>query len=142
MLTSISIAILATLGYHLAQKYISAEASPGAVLFVTYSVALAISVVVFYFLPTEQSFGTELRTAGWQSVGLGLAVVGIEVGFLLAYRADWNLSTAGLIANAAVALLLLPIGYLFLKERLMPINMIGIAVCLVGLILINIQAAE
>ena len=139
MITSVSIVILATLGYHLAQNFVLAEANPAVVLLAAYSVALVFTLAIFYLYPMEQNLATELRLAGWQSVGLGFAVVGIEIGFLLVYRTGWQLSTAGLVANAAVALILLPIGYFFLKERLGPINLVGIFVCVVGLIMINFQ---
>jgi len=63
----------------------------------------------------------------------------LEVGFLLAYRAGWNLSLASLASNATAALLLLPIGVLLFRDRPSAVNLMGVAVCLLGLVLINLK---
>ena len=45
----------------------------------------------------------------WPSVALGLAVVMIEAGYLIAYRIGWKLNRAALTSNVIVAILLIPI---------------------------------
>jgi drug/metabolite transporter (DMT)-like permease len=75
----------------------------------------------------------------WASFALGLAIVGLEVGFLLAYRAGWNLNTTAVASNATAALVLLPTGILFFKERPSLVNIAGVFVCVLGLVMINMK---
>lgn len=65
--------------------------------------------------------------------GRGVAIVGIELGFVVAYRAGWRISVASLIANVATALLLVGIGLLFFREHLSGSSAVGIALCIAGL---------
>ena len=72
-------------------------------------------------------------------MGLAIVVVGLEVGFLLAYRAGWNISLAAIVSNASLTLLLIPIGMLLFRERPTPVNLIGVAICVAGLAMANLR---
>jgi len=61
----------------------------------------------------------------------------LELGFLLAYRAGWKISLGPLVSNVAVAILLIPVGLLLFREKISLVNLIGIGVCLLGLVLVN-----
>jgi drug/metabolite transporter (DMT)-like permease len=61
----------------------------------------------------------------------------LELGFLLVYRAGWNVSVAALTAYVAVAVLLIPVGILLFKENISFLKVLGILFCVLGLILIN-----
>jgi hypothetical protein len=67
---------------------------------------------------------------------MGVGAVVIEVGFLLAYRAGWNISTAAVACSTAVTLMLVPIGLVAYKEHLSLRNIVGLLFCLLGLILV------
>ena len=41
---------------------------------------------------------------------MGIAIVAVELGVLLAYRAGWRMSVASLTVNSALALVLVPVG--------------------------------
>lgn len=58
-----------------------------------------------------------LGALNWSSLGVAAGIVGIELGFLLAYRAGWNLGYAALSSNVLTALVLLPLGYLLFREQ-------------------------
>lgn len=75
--------------------------------------------------------------SNWTSIALGLAIVGLETGFLLAYRAGGNISYSGIFSNVAAMLILLPIGLIFFKEVLTIKNVLGIILCLAGLVLLQ-----
>jgi multidrug transporter EmrE-like cation transporter len=70
---------------------------------------------------------------------LGFAVVGLEIGFLLAYRAGWNISLAGLYANVIVALILIPIGIVFFKDQISVTKAVGIVLSIAGIIFISLK---
>jgi len=77
-----------------------------------------------------------LRESNWAVFAMGAGAVVIEVGFLLAYRAGWNVSTTAVACSAAVTLMLVPIGLLAYKEHLSLRNIVGLLFCLLGLVLV------
>jgi uncharacterized membrane protein len=106
-------------------------------LAVTYATATVFCMGLFFMLPDHRPLEESLRVVTWPSAALGLAIVGLELGFLLAYRSGWNISLAALVSTVAVALVLLPIGLAFFRERLSLANSAGFMLCIVGLLLMN-----
>ncbi len=139
LLVPIVIIIVSSVTYHVSLKFASPQTNPALAVFVAYLVALMGSAVLFVLYPLKHHIQQEIQHLNWANVLFGLTIVGIELGFLLAYRAGWNVNLAPLIANLMVALLLIPVGLLLFKEHLTPINMAGIALCVVGLILVNVK---
>ena len=135
---SISIAVLSSMLYHVILKLTPSDVNPAISLAVTYAVAVLVSLALLPVFPLSGSVVGALKDLNWASYALALALVGLEVGFLLAYRAGWNISTAAVFVNVAVTLLLLPIGVVVLKERLSIVNVMGVLVCVVGLVMINV----
>lgn len=133
----IILAALSNVGYHILQKALPASVNPLAALAITYATAMLFSLLLLPFHPAGASFSQLKLPALWPSVALGLIIVGLEMGFLLAYRAGWNISLASLVANAAVALTLIPIGIWMYKEHFSGINLLGVILCLLGLVLIK-----
>ena len=68
---------------------------------------------------------------------IGLAVVGLEVGMLYAYRVGWPVSEASIVQAAILGIVLLIVGALLFHETLTPSKVIGIIICMVGLYFIN-----
>ncbi len=134
---SIALAIFSTLLYHLTQKMTPAGANPALALTATYLTSLVLCLFLFVFTPLTSGLKDSLGQLNWASFGLAFALVGLEVGFLLAYRAGWNISLAAIFVNVAGTLLLVPFGVLFFKEKLTPVNLLGILVCIVGLVMVN-----
>jgi len=134
---SISLTILSSLLYHLAQKLTPQGAHPLVSLGVTYGAALLICLAALIFSPPRDGLLTELRRLNGSSLVLALAIFGLEIGFLLAYRAGWNISLAAILANVALGVLLIPVGLVFFREQLTPLNWVGLLLCVVGLFLVN-----
>ena len=134
---AIALTIVANVGYHLFQKTIRPDAPPAASLVVTYAVALACSVALLLLLQGPRAIGSSLSQANWPSYALGVAIVGLEIGFLLAYRSGWDLGLAAPYANVAVALVLLPIGVLVFSDQLTPRKLAGVALAIVALVLLS-----
>jgi drug/metabolite transporter (DMT)-like permease len=134
---AIGLAILANVGYHLCQKAIRPEASAGATLVATYAIALVVSAALWPWLGGSEALVPALRRLGPASYALGVCVVLIELGFLLAYRSGWTLGTAALYCNAAVALVLLPVGVLAFGEGLDLRKALGLVLALGGLVLLG-----
>jgi uncharacterized membrane protein len=133
----VGLTVVANVLYHVFLKVTPASVNPLLSLVVTYLTAAAATAAILAVGPERVSLAAGLRDLNWASYALGLAIVGLEVGFMLAYRAGWNISLAGLISSTTVSLLLVPVGLLFFREALSAVNALGIALCLVGLALVN-----
>ncbi len=125
----------ATTLYHIAQKSVSPQVNPILSVTVNHVAALIVSLLILPFYPGN-SLRASWKNLNWASVAVGVAIVGIELGFVVAYRAGWRISVASLIANVATALLLAAIGLTFFRERLGARVALGIALCIAGLGLI------
>jgi len=123
--------------YHLAQKSIPKDAHPLSALFVAYLTSVAAVLLCLFLFPAEGSFLATLKKTNWAMFAVGIGAAAIEIGFLLAYRTGWNISTAGLIVNAAIAVMLIPVGLVLFKEQLSPLNLVGILLCIVGLLCLS-----
>jgi uncharacterized membrane protein len=131
--------ILSSTLYHFTQKATPANVHPLLTLVITYGAATLFCLALLPLFPLKTSLGESLRRVNWASFVLALAITGIEIGFLLAYRAGWKISMAALITNTSVALLLIPVGLLGFAEKLSIHQAAGIALCIAGLILINLK---
>ena len=123
--------------YHIFQKITPTAVNPLLALAVTYATSTMFCLGVFFILPGHKALAESLKVITWSSMALGLAIVGLELGFLLAYRSGWNIGIAALASTVAVALILLPIGLVFFKERLSLANSAGFVLCIAGLVLMN-----
>ena len=79
---------------------------------------------------------------GTAATKLGKLPVGIlhrwtRSGFLLVYRVGWNVGIAAVLVNVVASLLLVPVALIVFKQQLTWINIIGILVCLAGLVMLD-----
>ncbi|HRJ76865.1 MAG TPA: hypothetical protein PLX90_12770, partial [Anaerolineales bacterium] len=58
-------------------------------------------------------------------------------GFLLTYKAGWNLGIAAVLVNVVASLILLPVAIFIFKDKISWINIAGILVCFAGLVMLN-----
>ncbi len=123
--------------YHLISNRTPTTVNPFLSLVVTYLVGAAIALVLYLTTAGGSGLVQGISHLNWTSAALGLAVVGLEAGFLYLYRAGWGISVASLTANLTVAVLLLVIGVLFYHEGLSARQMLGAMLCVAGLILVN-----
>ncbi|MEN8904688.1 MAG: hypothetical protein ABF289_01880 [Clostridiales bacterium] len=134
---SILLIILANIFYHFFQKSTPNNINPIASLIVTYITALIGCIIILIFYPKDTNFIGSFKGLNWVSYALGFTIIFLELGFLLAYRAGWNISYGAVFCNVILTLLLIPIGILFFKEDISTINLIGIPLCIIGLIFIT-----
>jgi len=134
---TILIVVVSSVMYHLCQKYTPANANPAVALSVTYAVSLLACLIFIAISPPKAGITSEIKSINWTSVGLAAAILGIEFGYLAAYRAGWNINLGSLVSNVIVAVLLIPLGSLLFKEHLSEQQIIGIFVCIGGLVLVN-----
>jgi len=131
------LAVGGSLVYHLAAKSIPKSVDPSAALIGLYATALAGSVLTYAVLkpgPVALQFGSYWHPT-IAAVGLGALL--IELGFLLAYRGAWPVSTTSVIANALVAAILVPLGAAIFREPITVDRAIGVVLCLLGVTLLQ-----
>jgi len=134
---SITLAICSSALYHFSAKSVPSNINFAISLIVTYAVALGITLIVALLSPAQNGLAFELKKLNWASFLLALAIVGIEFGFLLVYRAGWNLGIAAVLTNVMASLILLPVAIFIFKDKLSWVNVLGIFVCLAGLVMLN-----
>jgi drug/metabolite transporter (DMT)-like permease len=134
---SMSLTVIANIAYHLCQKQIGEQSNPLVSLFMTYGVGMLLVVICFPVFYPSVNLIAEVRQLNWASYALGFGIVGLELGFLLAYRAGWNISLGALYSNVLVTVALIPIGLFFFHDRLSTRNWAGLILSLVGLVLMK-----
>lgn len=142
---SLVVTVASVFFYHLAQKLTPATVNPALSLLATYAVAIVCSAALFFLFPLEggvAGLSREVRAVPWPSWALGLTVVGIEGGFLWAYRAGWAMGPVALSANAISASALLLVGLVAFKDSLGARQIAGFVLCLAGLWLLTGGASK
>jgi len=134
---AILLTVASTVLYHLVQKSTPIEVNPMISFFVSYISAAVMCVILFPFFSKGVVLSEQLHKINWASFALGAAVLGIEVGFLYAYRAGGNISTTNLLSSSLTVVALLIIGYFFYHDQLTSYKIVGIIMCMAGIILIN-----
>ena len=136
---SIALTVGSNVLYHVAQKSIPRGVHPLLSVAVTYAAALLLTLLLWPIAPGGSPRLADLARLNWATIGVAVAIVGVEVGFLLAYRAGWDVSVGSLAVSAAVALLLVPVGLVMFHERLSTANAAGIVLSIAGLVLMMLR---
>lgn len=123
--------------YQICAKSVPREMDALASLTVTYLVGAACSAVMFFALNRDANLFQEYGKLNAAPVLLGVAVVGLEVGFIYAYKAGWPVSTASIVQSAFLSLALIFVGALLYREAITPSKLVGVVICLIGLYFIN-----
>ncbi len=133
----IVLVVLGNVAYHFGQKSVPRDVRPMIATLGMYLVAGLTTLALIPIVASWPSRAEAARAAHWSVALIGVGIVGIEVGFLLAYRAGWPISTASLSAGSLLALVLLPIGILAFGESFSVRRAAGFVLCLGGLWLMS-----
>lgn len=139
---TITLTIVSSILYHVFLKVTPVNVNPMFALTITYFTAAIVTLASYPFYPVDKAipFLHNFKDLNWVSFALGVAIVGLEVGTLVAYRVGWNISLFNIVASTTVSVLLIPVGLLFFKESLSATTIMGVIFCLLGLVLINYKA--
>ena len=137
MIWPVAIIVIANTIYNNCAKSTPAQANPFLSLMVTYGVSFSVCFAGFLVFPGRENLTVEIGRLNWVSFAFGLCLVGLELGYIMAYRAGWKVSFLSLTANILLACVLLVLGVFLYKEGVSPKQLIGMAMCLGGLILIG-----
>ncbi len=133
----IALVIVSNIVYNICAKSTPSTMDPFASLTITYIIG-AVCAAVFYFLTNRGgNLLEEYSRINWASIALGVVIVGLEVGYIFAYRAGWSISTAATVQSVFVAVGLIAVGALLYREAITWNRLLGVAICVVGLYFIN-----
>jgi drug/metabolite transporter (DMT)-like permease len=136
---SITIAILSQVLYHVAQKALPSGTKPFLLLAAVYAIA-TVSCVGLSAVGAKSVTTSDLKPLmSWPVLLLAASVVGIEIGYLLAYRQGWSIGLAFSVSATATVVLLAVLGLLLFSESLngWQIGGMGLALVGAGLVVVN-----
>ena len=131
--------VLTNTAFHFVQKSIPQTIHPLASVVLTYATALLFSLVLLVSTINSQNLVHQFHQANWASYALGVVIVGIEIGFLLMYRAGWNLAVAPILTYALVTIILIPISFFVFQQEVSKQTLLGLALVGAGLYFILVQ---
>ena len=120
--------------YQICAKSSPEDMNPFVALTVTYFVSMLASGILYFALGRSGSLLGEYGKMNWAPVVLGVSLVGLEGGWIYAYRAGWQVSTGFIIHSAFLAVALLVVGCLLYHEALTWSKVVGVVICMVGLV--------
>lgn len=133
----LALVVLSNIFYHISAKYTPESLNPLASLTVTYLVGAVVSAILYFILNRNGNLIREYSKLNWAPFVLGVVIVGLEVGFIYAYKAGWQVSVASLVASTALSVVLVFVGYFLFKEQFTWNKIVGLVICLIGLVFIN-----
>ena len=136
MLWPVLVVVGANTIYNISTKSTPANVNAFASLAMTYVMAALSSVVLFFLTSDSKNLLAEITKTNWTAYALGIAIIGLEFGYICIYRAGWKIGVASLVANISLACVLLIVGYFFYKEVITLKQLLGMGVCALGLMLI------
>ena len=135
----IALVVLSNVVYQICAKSVPERINPFASLTVTYLVSALASAVLYFALSSGGNLAKEYAKLNWAPFVLGIVIVGLEAGWIYAYKAGWQVSTGFIVQSAFLAAALLLVGYFLYHEALTWNKLVGVAICLIGLVFINLK---
>ena len=134
----LGLVVLSNVFYQICAKGVPEKMNPFASLTITYVVGAVASLILFFALSKDGNIMQEYQKTNWAPFVLGLVIVGLEVGYIYAYKIGWPVSVAQIVQSAVLAVILIFVGYMLYKEPITWNKIVGIVICLAGLGLINL----
>ena len=135
----LALVVLSNTFYQICTKSVPGDMNPLASLTVTYLVGAVVSFLLYFVLNRDADIVREYSRLNWAPFVLGIVIVGLEVGWIYAYKAGWAVSTGQVVHAAVLAVILLFVGYFLYHESITWNKIVGVLVCLAGLGLINMK---
>lgn len=138
MLIPIAMVVISNCFYHICSKSTPNNVNTFGGLMVTYLTAAIVTGAIFLYSVKYENTLIELAKINWTSIALGIAIIGLEAGYIYAYRVGWQVNNAPVVANTCLAIALIFIGAILYKEGITLKQISGMILCIVGLIFINL----
>ena len=133
----IGMILVAHVVYQISAKSIPDAMDPFAAVFFNYVIATAAAFVLWMVMGQDMSLAVQLGKMNWAPVTMALGITAVEVASVFMYKLGWNISIASTIGNIALAVVLIFVGAMVYKEVITANHLIGIGLCIAGLIIMN-----
>ena len=133
----IVLVIFSNVVYQICAKSVPKEMNPFASLTITYIVGAVISAILYFVLGKNGNLIKEYSKLNWAPFVLGIVIVGLETGWIYAYKTGWQVSTGFIVQSSVLAVMLLIVGYFLYHEAFTWNKVVGVVICLIGLVFIN-----
>ena len=110
---------------------------PFAAVFFNYVIAAALAFGLWMIMGQDRSLPTQLGKMNWAPVTMAMAITAVEVASVFMYKVGWNISIGSTISSIMTAIALVGVGVLIYKEVVTANQLIGIGLCIVGLVVMN-----
>lgn len=131
----LGVASLGCAVYHLGQKAIPASVNPMVMLAGVYLAALLMACAAAPFFRRPGQVIEFRQVICWPVFFVGVGVILIEGGFLLAYRYGGSLQWSGVAVNGAAAIVLVPLAVFAFREHFSFARISGVLLTLGGMVL-------
>ncbi len=131
--------------YHSFSKSASQDINPFAALVAVYLIAAAASFVTYLLIlllgdgHDTLSLAQTLRRMNVANYLLGIAIIGLEGGYLYLYKTGWSMSVGPVVSYSGTFIGLLAVGALCYHEKVTLRQAIGLVLCLGGIALISLK---
>ncbi len=133
----IALVIISNVVYQICAKSVPKDINPFASLTVTYIIGAIASAILFFAFAKNGNLVKEYSKLNWAPFILGIVIIGLETGWIYAYKAGWQVSTGFIVQSAVLAIMLLVVGYFLYHEAITWNKVVGVLICLIGLVFIN-----
>jgi hypothetical protein len=113
--------------YHVCQKATPTTVDPFLALCISFGLASLICLGLF--VARDGVAAAQFRRVNWTSVALAVALVAIESGYLIGYRAGLRLNVTSFVCNSLIALVLVVIGTFLYRESFTLRTGLGMVLC-------------
>ncbi|MBP5179786.1 MAG: EamA family transporter [Clostridiales bacterium] len=135
----LALVILSNVFYQICTKSVPKDMNPFASVTVTYLVGALVSIILYFAFGEDKNLIKEMTKLNWAPFVLGLVIVGLEAGWIYAYKAGWQVSVGFIVQSSVLAVILLAVGYFAYNEALTWNKIVGVIVCLIGLVFLNLK---
>ncbi len=137
MVWPIVLVVFSNIIYQICAKEVPKDMDAMASMTITYFVGAVCSAIMYFVMNKNGNLLQEYMKINWAPIFLGVSVVGLEVGFIYAYKNGWAVSKASIIQSVFLAVALIIVGAVLYHEAITANKVIGIVICLIGLYFIN-----
>ena len=99
MLWPVLVVVGANTIYNISTKSTPANVNAFASLAMTYVMAALGAVVLFFLTSDRKNLLAAIAKTSWTAYASGVAIIGLEFGYICIYRAGWKIGVASLVAN-------------------------------------------
>ena len=97
----LALVVLSNVFYQICAKSVPEGMNPLASLTITYVIGAVASFFLYYVLNKDANIIHEYSKVNWAPFVLGFVIVGLEVGYIYAYKAGWPVSTAQIVQTGS-----------------------------------------